>query len=582
MRYFLGIFGGQGPNPAAALLREGDLVAFCEEERFSRIKGAPNALPINSILYCLNLANIGLDDVEKIGFGWDCERYITETAVYLKKLRDGYEFSDPYNKLHEERLLINFDPLKIKMDLTFALAKHGLKLDQNKIKFFQHHLCHAASSFYCSGFKEASILTLDGSGEEYSCVLWTGIGKEIREVRNFKLPNSLGGYYATFTEFLGFKADEEEGKLMGLAPYGVYSEDLQDKLSKVLGYDAASGDFWVDPTMRFVGRRSFGQRYTDKLVALFGQPRLRNQALTQWHKDIAYNVQWRLEQVAVALVTDLVNATGLSNVCLSGGVAMNCKMNGVLAQLPSVAEIFVQPASSDSGTALGAAYLAAQSQGISAFAKFNHAYWGSQYDDTQIESALKEAKLGYRRSDDIAQETARYLSRGLIVGWFQGATEIGARALGNRSILANPMFESMKEKLNLQVKHREDWRPFCPSLTAAEYERFFPKLPHSDFMILAFPVNGSMRRFIPGAVHVDGSARPQRVAAEHNPLFHSLLVEFGKLAGHEVLINTSFNVQGEPIVNSPRDAIRCFGGTGLDVLAIGNFIVTKSVERSLN
>ena len=326
----------------------------------------------------------------------------------------------------------------------------------------------------------------------------------------------------------------------------------------------------------------YGQRFTDKFVQIFGLPRMKNQAIEKAHKDLAFNVQWRLEMIAKNLAINAIRATGHTNICLSGGVAMNCKMNGVIALLPQVKDIFVQPASSDAGTALGAAYLSAKNNGIFEFSKFEHAYLGAKYSDEQIEDALIEAKIEYYRSKDVVKDAARFLSDGLIVGWFQGAAEVGARALGGRSILANPMLANMKEKLNLEVKHREDWRPFCPSLTDREYSRFFPELPSSDFMILAFPVNPILRELIPGAVHIDGTARPQRVSDMSNQLFHKLLQEFGKLSGHEVLINTSFNVQGEPIVNSPRDAIRCFGGTGIDILAIGNFIAKKSKIGSIN
>ena len=575
MSYFLGIFGGQGPNPAAALVRNGELLCFCEEERFSRIKGAPSVLPIQSIFYCLSLANISLDEIKEIGFGWDCERYVNETAGFIRDLRANYDYFDEYNNNHEERLFLNFNPAKIKADLRFGLAKLGLALDVNKLKFHRHHLCHAASSYLCSGFDDAAILTLDGSGEEYSCVIWSGSKEKIIEIKNYKLPNSLGGYYATFTEFLGFRADEEEGKLMGLAPYGSYDEELQNKLSKVLAYDEFSAEFTVDQTMRFAGSRTYGQRFTDKFVELFGPPRLKFQPIEKHHKDLAFNVQWRLEMVAKGLAKKAIEVAGSKNICLSGGVAMNCKMNGVIATMPEVDGVFVQPASSDAGTALGAAYLSAINNGVKSFTPFEHAYWGARYSDKQIEGALIEAKIDYYRSEDIVKETAQLLSSNYIVGWFQGAAEVGARALGGRSILANPMLAEMKKKLNLEVKHREEWRPFCPSFTDDEYSKFFPNLPNSDFMILAFPVDPEHRKIIPGAVHVDGSARPQRVTSKSNEIFYKLLKEFGDLSGRQVLINTSFNVQGEPIVNSPRDAVRCFGATGIDVLSIGSFIAKK-------
>ncbi len=581
MAYYMGIFGGQGPNPGAALLRDGALVAFGEEERFSRIKGAPSAIPVGSIMHCLETAGIGLEQVAQIGFGWDCERYTRDIAGFLQRIETRFGVIDnSYNRLHEQRLRLNLDPLRLKADLRFGLAKRGQALDETKIVFYRHHLCHAASAFYCSGFDTASILTLDGSGEEYTCVLWHGNGTSIRELKSFTLPDSLGGYYATFTEYLGFKADEEEGKLMGLAPYGRYSEEMQRKLEQILRYDPASGDFSVDPRLRFFGPRNHGQRFTDRVVELFGAPRLRHEEIGDRHRDIAFNVQWRLEQVGLGLARQVIAATGSRNLCLSGGVAMNCKMNGLIAQLPEVERIFVQPAASDSGTALGAAYLAARSGGVERFDRFEHAYWGSSYNDAQIEAALREAKIAYRRSGNIVREVARHLLEGRIIGWFQGAAEVGARALGNRSILANPLILDMRDKLNREVKHREGWRPFCPSVTEESYARYFGGLAEGDFMILAFPVEESQRAKIPAAVHVDGSARPQRVTRRANPRFHALLRAFGEASGHEILINTSFNIQGERIVDSPRDAGRCFGGTGIDVLAIGDFIALKPAAGS--
>lgn len=580
MNYYMGVFGGQGPNPAAALLQDGELVAFAEEERYSRIKCAPSAIPAGAMTHCLRSAGIGLDRVAEIGFGWDCERYVREIPGFLREIEErlGVE-ENAYNRLHEQRLRLNLEPARLRADFRFALAKRGYDLDERKIVFYRHHLCHATSAFYCSGFERASILTLDGSGEEYTCVLWEGNGTDVRELKNFTLPDSLGGYYATFTEYLGFKPDEEEGKVMGLAPYGRYDEEMQRKLSEILRFDPASGDFSVDPRFRFYGPRSYGQRFTDRLVELFGPPRLRHDPVDERHRDVAFNVQWRLEQVALALTQRLIAATGNRNLCLSGGVAMNCKMNGLIASLPEVERIFVQPASSDSGVALGAAYLSARSAGVARFSRFEHAYWGSSYGDAQLEAALKEAKIDYRRSPNIVDEVAAHLVKGRIIGWFQGATEVGARALGNRSILANPLIADMREKLNREVKHRENWRPFCPSVSEEQYGRYFAGFPHSDFMILAFPVSEEWRDAIPAAVHVDGTARPQRVTRRANPRFHALLQAFGRATGHELLINTSFNIQGEPIVNSPQDAVRCFGSTGIDVLAIGDFIALKPGAR---
>lgn len=580
--FFLGLFG-YGPNPAAALLRDGEILAFAEEERFNRIKMAPNSLPIASMLYCLKEAGIDLDQVERIGFGWNGPAYVTDMPKLYQAVRTRYGLpDDDYNARHEDSLIWLYDPLRIRTELCQALALRGHRLAPDRIEFLHHHLCHAASAFFPSGFEDAAILTLDGSGEQFTTVSWHAFGTEISEVESVVLPHTLGGYYATFTEFLGFKAYEEEGKLMGLAPYGRFSEELQRKLDQVLPFNSKTGRYEINPFMRYLGERTDGRRFTDELVRLFGSPRRAGEPIDDRHRDIAHNVQHRLENVVIAMTRRLMRETGSRNLCLAGGVAMNCKMNGKLAQLPEVDRIFVQPASSDNGVALGAAYELARRAGVTQFGRMTHAYWGPGYEDAEIEQALKEAKLEYRRSVDVAEETAELLHNGLIVGWFQGRMEVGARALGGRSILANPLISDMRDKLNLEVKHRESWRPFCPSLPIEAFERYFGEDHDSDFMILAFPVREEARDLIPAVVHVDGSARPQTVRKEANPRFHALLEAFGARSGHPVLVNTSFNIQGEPIICTPAQALRCFGGTGIDVLVLNDFIVAKPSLRALN
>lgn len=575
MAYFLGLFG-YGPNPSAALVEDGRIVAFAEEERFNRIKTAPTHLPVSALLYCLREGKCDIGTLAGIGFGWECDRYVDTMPRFYDEVRAAYPDGDgDYNRLQEDHLLNLYDPIRVRTDLRHALAARGVYLDPARVTFLPHHLCHAASAYYCSGFPEASILTVDGSGEEFSTFMWHGVGDQIKELKHVKLPHSLGGFYATFTEFLGFRAYQDEGKLMGLAPFGQYSEAIQKKLDEVLTYDPKTGDFELNPYMRYLGARTYGRRYTDRFVDLLGKPRLAHQPIEDGHRDLAFNVQWRLEQVVAGLVRSLVAATGVRSLCLAGGVAMNCCMNGKLSRMDEVQDIFVQPASSDNGIALGAAYLMARRAGVTSFAKLRHAYWGPAFSDAQVEAAIQESKLPYTRSTATVEEIARDLHAGKIVGWLQGRMEVGARALGNRSILASPLFPNMKDKLNREVKHREDWRPFCPSLPADDYARYFAHGRDSDYMILAYPVRAEVRDRIPSVVHVDGTARPQTVSPEHNPKFCALLKEFGRLSGHPVLINTSFNVQGEPVVCTPADALRCYGGTGLDVLVLNDFILRK-------
>lgn len=574
--YFLGLFGGSGPNPAAALIKENKLIAFAEEERFSRVKNAPSQLPIRSILFCLDKAGINAKDLTQIGVAWNCEKYAKHQPEFLKSIKEQYPNSDnDYNDLHETKLLTAFHPTMITENLRFGLAKANHFIDPNKIQFLDHHHCHAASTFYASGFRKSLIFTIDGSGEENCTVEWRANDNSIDMIKSHKLPNTLGGYYGTFTEFLGFRSDSEEGKLMGLAPYGRFDIDLQKKLSQFLSFDEQSGDYRIDPTFRFYGKRSYNAKFTDKLVELFGIPRSSFEPITDEHKNLAFNVQWRLEKVVSTLISKSIEKNGIANVCIAGGVGMNCKMNGVIGELKNVENIYVQPASSDNGTALGAACLCAVEHGHKIEKIMPHAYWGPDYSDKDIETALCEAKLPFTKPDNLAQYLALDLQKGNIIGWMQGRSEIGARALGGRSILANPLIKEMRDKLNLSVKHREAWRPFCPSMTVENFETYFGHTKPADHMIIAYTIKEEFQNLLPSAVHVDGSVRPQTVRRETNPRYHELLSEFGKLTGHPILINTSFNIQGEPIVETPRDALRCFGGTGIDVLVMGDYVVRK-------
>ena len=576
LKYYLGIFGGHGPNPAAAILCNNKLIAFGEEERFVRIKNANSMLPINSILFCLKSAKISVNDLENISIAWDCKKYAQNQPKFLKKLKSKFDWKDNiYNDLHESKLLTSFNPDYLIDNLRFALGKHNQFFDKGKIKFFNHHLCHAASSFFASGFNEALIFTLDGSGEENCSVVWEANGDIIREIETFKLPNTLGGFYGTFTEFLGFKSNSEEGKLMGLAPYGDYENKIQRKLDSFIKYDLETGSYEIDPTYRFYAKRTYNSYFTDKLVEMFGNPRFPKSEITSFHKNLAFNVQWRLEQVVSKLVERHVKKSKIKSICLAGGVAMNCKMNGVLASSDNIKRIYVQPASSDNGTALGAACLAAIEDNHKINKIMPHAYWGPQYSEYEIEKAIKETKLRYCKLDNIINHTTLRLQQGKIVGWFNGRSEIGARSLGARSILANPLYDNMQLKLNSEVKHRENWRPFAPSIIEEEFENYFGHTKPSDYMIIAYKIKKEFLKKFPSTIHVDGSVRPQSVKKNTNPKFHNLLLEFGKLTGHPVLINTSFNVQGEPIVETPQDALRCFSGTGIDVLVLGNFLLEK-------
>lgn len=572
----LGMFA-PGPNPSAALVIDGKLVAWAEEERFNRIKTSPNDFPFKAARFCLEKANVNLDDIDQIAYGWDCTRYSLQAPVFYEEQHTKYPDTHAYNKLQQSYRLNLYHPDRIEQSLHLGLRSLSPTNTVPPIKYYSHHLSHVASAFFASGFEEANIISLDGSGEEICTMLAKGTKNGIEVVDTYKLPHTLGGLYATFTEFLGFQPYMDEGKVTGLASYGKYDQDLQDKLDKMLSFDPETGHYAINPYLRFIGTHKYGRRFTDEFVEIFGKPRSRNQsALEGNYADIAFAVQWRLEQVVMGLVKRLHKLTGSENLCVAGGVAMNCALNGKIAQMDIVKNLFVQPAATDNGVSLGAALLGAQDAGDNPRFTMAHSYWGPSYSNDAIETVLKNAKAHYRKSDNIASEAAQMLADGKIIGWMQGAMEVGARSLGARSILASPIFPDMKDKLNLEVKHRETWRPFCPSIKAENYERFIPSGKDSPFMVVALPFAEAERSNVPSCVHVDGTARTQRVTREANPLFWTLLDEFEKRTGYGILINTSFNVQGEPTVCTPQDALRCFFSTGLDALVIGDFILTKT------
>lgn len=570
----LGLFS-PGPNPSAAILINGKIDSWTEEERFDRIKTSPNSFPSRSIKWCLKNSNLKLSDIDKIAYGWDSPHYVKETKDFLKSQKKDTGDQSKYNELQDDLLTNLYHPERIKHQIKMCFSSIDYKVNVPEIVFFKHHDCHIASAFFCSGFEESNVLSIDGSGEEVTTLLCHASKGGIKTIKSFKLPNTLGGFYATFTEFLGFRAYLDEGKVMGLASYGEFSQDLQDKLDKFIKYDKTTGNFEIDPYMRYVGDHNYGSRFTDLFVEVFGLPRRNESPLEKKYADLAFAVQYRLEKIVISMAHWLFKKTGSNNFCLAGGVAMNCVMNGSLARESFVNNIFVQPASSDNGVSLGAAQLLSLKEGFNPNQKMEHAYWGPEFSEKEIILALKESKLNYRKSKNICFEVAEKISQGKIIGWFQGRMEIGARALGNRSILASPLISDMKTKINLEVKHRENWRPFCPSMKEEVYKKYIDSSIDSPFMIMAFPVNKKVSSEIPAVVHVDGTARPQQVSKNYNFKFWSLLNEFEKITGHAILINTSFNIQGEPVVCSPKDALRTFGGTGLDILVLGDYILEK-------
>lgn len=567
----LGIFM-EGPNTGACLLRDGLLVAVGEEERFTRVKRASDQFPSNSIRYCLREAGIRLCDVGHIATAWDHDKYPAQMNASMAAIpgRDLDVFADAVEGIIHAQL----SPELTRFNIEIGVKQIDPQAEC-EILFYSHHLCHAASVHYLSGFDESGILVLDGSGEDIASSTWHGRGDDIEPLDHWKLPDSLGWFYAAITEYLGFSAYSGEGKVMGLAAYGQPNRKIAEKLRRFCT-PHSERIYRVDPTYVYYGQRTYSRRFTDKLVDLLGPPRVQESELTDHHTAIAYETQKLLEDIGEALTLDLIEKTGTGNLCISGGVAMNCKMNGVLARLAGVKNVFVNPASYDSGAGIGAALLALKQLGMSPRKNLlSHAYWGPSFSNDEIESILEHCYIPHRRSDNAAEEAAQMLVDGKIVGWFSGRAEFGARALGARSILANSLLPDIKERVNARVKYREAFRPFAPSLIEEAQADYLVESQNSPFMILAFDVKNEFKTLFPGVVHVDGTVRPQSVSRKTNPNYWELINAFGQKSGHPVILNTSFNVRGEPIVHTPLEALRCFFSTGMDALVMEQFIVEK-------
>ena len=472
--------------------------------------------------------------------------------------------------------LLHLHPWNVQEGLILALREAGFVRDPiPPLRFYQHHLCHAATAFYCSGLTDAAVLIFDGHGEERTVSFYHGQDRSLRPLRYLGLPNSLGWFYCAMTEYLGWDPNEGEVKLMGLAPYGRPDPALRAFVESFLA--VTPDGIRLDPDCIFYGRRSYGRFFGDKIVDALGQPRGSSEEITQRHRDIAFAVQQRLEEAALHLARLVLRETGSRNLCVAGGVALNCKMNGVLHSSGIADRLFVQPLSYDAGSAMGAAMLAAEEAGDDCRFAMEHLQFGPEYDDAAIEAVLKRNRLSYRRSADIADDVAALVAAGKVIGWFQGRMEAGPRALGGRSIVADPRVAAMSDTVNNKVKFREPWRPFALSILADRAAEYLIKPVDAPFMVMAFDVVAGRESEIAAALHSgDRTTRPQTVRREINPRFWAMIDAFCRRTGVPGVLNTSFNVKGEPIVCSPTDALRCFYGTGMDALAIGSFLLEKS------
>ena len=580
--YILGLLFG-GRNPSACLLNHNKIVAMAEEERFTRIKHANMEFPIESIKFCIKEAKINLEDIDHVAVGWDASKYDTSyMAEFFLRTWLKYNPSDEKTLQWQITRLKRFKSENMINQISDAFKEIDFKGNLPQVHFITHHLAHAASTFYLSGFNEASILTVDGHGEEDCTVLWSGKGSNITKLEQINIPDSLGWFYTAFTVFLGFLPHDGEGKTMGLAPYGKKNLEVFKKMEKVIKVNG-DGTYSINPKLVYGPKSNDNEYFTDWFLDIFGKPRLKDEPLTVYHKDLAFAAQEKLEEAVTGLAKRLVKKTGKRKLCLAGGTHMNCKLNGKLLEQDFVDEIFVIPMSADNGISLGAALVVAEKNKIDVKKKLEHVYFGPEFGDDEIKKCLDEFGLKYRKADNIAAESAKFLCNGNIIGWFQGRMECGARALGNRSILANPMDPEMKDKVNKRVKFREMWRPFCPSILAEKADEYFiMDGKEAPYMIIAYNAREGIMEKLPSVVHIDNSVRPQTVEKSINPLYWYLINEFGKLSGVPVILNTSFNIKGEHIICRPREAGNCFLMTNLDDLCIGNFIVSKKENLSIS
>jgi carbamoyltransferase len=569
----LGIFHSFS-DPSAALLVEGKVVSFMEEERLTRIKHSKSHFPILAIENVLKEGNIKITDIDFIVQAWDCNIYDSgEMKKIYAEINSKYGASRS-DLSYQENYLNTFKSENQKNIIIKNLKKKYGDIDFPPILFMNHHQSHACMGFFQSGFEESLVLVIDGSGEHTTTSWWIGKDKKLELLHKVNIPHSLGWFYSAFTEYLGFEAYDGEYKVMGLAAYGEENLEIQEKLSKIIWYDGKGG-FESNPLLLSMGERSFSYYFPDSLIELMGKnPRTKNEEISKWHKDLAYEIQKKLEEISEEMLKYWVDKTNIHKLVVAGGVGLNVKMNGRFFKSEDLTDLFTHPLCSDSGISIGALLAYQYNSGDLEKTTLKEIYYGPSYNE-DIEDILKLCKLKYTKEDYIEKTVAKLVSDGKVVGWFQGKMEAGPRALGNRSILADPRNIESRDKVNSVIKYREFWRPFCPSMTIKGAEKYINSSILAPFMITTFDVNQEAKKEIPAVVHVDGTTRPQIVEAESNPKFHNLIEEFEKLTNVPCILNTSFNIKGEPIVCTPQDAIRTFSATGLDALAIGPYLLTK-------
>lgn len=558
-----------GHDTAATLMIDGEIIAASSQERYDYKKHSRD-FPIDAINDCLKTGNLDINEIDEIAFALDPIFHIRE--VYLKTALED-----------DERigfLLKDIDRIKTSYNQE-SIIRHYTGYE-GKIGFYNHHMCHLASAYYPSGFNDAIIVSIDGMGEIETGMYATGKSGMIDILhKNNRYPNSLGLMYSAITSYLGWRNHCDEGIIMGLASFGkphekipnseyTYYEIFSDIIKETGKYDYEINKEWI------AYHKIRDKWVSDKFSDLFGPKKIYEEPITQHHKNIAAALQLRLETVVLKHLKHLKEETGLTKLCIAGGVGLNCSMNGAIEQSGMFDEIFVQPASGDDGSTLGACFVAAKKSGLDIKPKKEHNYYlGSVFSQEDIKSAVEKSGVKFTFHDNVFKETANLLEQGNIIAWHQGRAEFGPRALGNRSILTKPFPESMKDYINAKVKFREEFRPFAPAVLKEHCSEYFDINQESPHMLIACNVQPDKKEEIAATVHVDDTCRVQTVGEDNNYRFRKLLEAFYEKTGVPVLLNTSFNVKGQPIVNTPEEAINCFLNTAIDNLVVGDYILYK-------
>jgi len=578
----LGINAYHG-NASAAMVCDGRLIAAVEEERFNRVKYAAG-FPSQAIGYCLKAAGLTLKDIDHVGVPRNPYARLATKIFYALRM--------PSFARERAKVLVKFQGIPEALAQAFDADPRIIRAKFHRI---EHHQAHLASSFYCSPFERAALLSADGLGDFASTMWGTGSGSRMKIEGAIAFPHSLGLFYSAVTQYLGFLKFGDEYKVMGLAAYGqpgqreffrdiVRFESGSSRNGFRLGLDYFS-HHRTGPEMSWAeaGQTpTLGKLFSEGMEMRLGPARSADQALEQRHRNLAASLQLRLEEVYLGMLKKLAGRTGLKAACLAGGVAFNCVANGKMFDATPFEQIYVHPAAGDGGLSVGAAFFVwHQILGKPRSFVMNHAYWGPEYSREDIRRAVDSHGLAQKGcvisepgEGELMRRAAAIIADGKILGWFQGRAEWGPRALGNRSIVADPRRPEMKEILNQRIKHREIFRPFAPSILAEATSEYFEKSHPSPFMTLAYTVRPDKRDKIPAPTHVDGTGRLQTVTREANPRYHALISEFRDLTGVPVVLNTSFN-DNEPIVCCPEEAIDCFERTQMDGLVLGDLLITR-------